>query len=148
MVFSGFSKTPKHPGYQPEEGDIAVSALVDVHTQKGASFRAEPVYFIRENRPYNLKAHLAEEGLHLRFTAIDPVSETLTLLIAKEKLRKEGIPIQIATDSLRTDWIVLQAIEFPGISLFWLGSSMMMLGFLLSMAVRMRKKTASKSQPA
>lgn len=140
LTFAGFNKNPSHPGYLPEEGDIAVSARVQVTGPEGAAYQAEPVYFIRDSRPYNLKAHLAEAGLHLRFTGIDPRSETVTLLVARQRPAQGGIPVQVATNSLRSDWIVMQAIEFPGINLFWLGSTLMMVGLFLSMIYRIRQK--------
>ncbi len=144
--FSGFNKRPEHPGYSPEKGDIAVSAKVDVRGPEGERFEAEPVYFIRDSRPYNLKAHLAEQGLHIRFTSIDPRTESVTLRVAHQQPAEEGIPVQVATNSLRSDWIVMQAIEFPGINLFWLGSVLMMVGLFLSMIYRMRQRKGPKEQ--
>ena len=48
-----------------------------------------------------------------------------------------SVPVELATNSLRSDYIVLEAIEFPGINLFWAGSVFMMIGLLLGMWNRM-----------
>jgi cytochrome c-type biogenesis protein CcmF len=40
----------------------------------------------------------------------------------------------------RTDYIVLEAIVFPGINLFWLGSVTMMIGLFVGMAERRKQK--------
>ena len=41
-------------------------------------------------------------------------------------------PVEFATNSLRTDYIVFEAIIFPGINFFWVGSIMMMIGLTMS----------------
>ncbi len=51
------------------------------------------------------------------------------------------LPFEIADDVPRTDFIVLEAIVFPGINLFWLGSLMMLGGLAISMFYRRRKKS-------
>jgi len=129
--FAGFNKTPEHQNYVQQEGDIAVSAMVQVSDGQ-QNFMAQPLYLIRDNQPFNLKEEIPALGLHLRFTSIDPTAETVTLRVAKQE-NTPTIPLQIATDSARTDFVVLQAIEFPGINFFWVGTIMMMLGFLVAM---------------
>jgi cytochrome c-type biogenesis protein CcmF len=49
-------------------------------------------------------------------------------------------PVEIATDSLRYDYIVLEAKVFPGINLFWLGSTMMMLGLGLGLWPKLKSR--------
>lgn len=131
LTFAGFNKNPEHPQYQKEKGDIAVGGMINVLTPTGASFMARPLYFIRGNRPFNLKDYLEDLGLHIRFLNLDPKTETINLLVAKEKERPTIVPLEIATNSLRSDYIVLEAIEFPGINFFWLGSVLMLLGLFL-----------------
>ncbi|MEL7020599.1 MAG: cytochrome c assembly protein, partial [Bacteroidota bacterium] len=138
IQFAGFNKAPSHPNYVPQEGDIAVSAMLNV-ADKGKNYLAQPVYLIRDNRPFNLKDEVSALGLHFRFVNIDPATESMRMMIAEKQIAKAGvIPVEIATNSLRTDWIVLEAIVFPGINLVWLGSILMMLGLALSMFVRWR----------
>jgi cytochrome c-type biogenesis protein CcmF len=86
-----------------------------------------------------VKDFLPNSGLTLRFASIDPTTELLDLMIAKTSLESVEFPVDIALDAPRDDFIVLEAIEFPGINLFWLGSSLMMLGMALSMTRRWRK---------
>ncbi|MEO0339909.1 MAG: cytochrome c biogenesis protein CcsA [Bacteroidota bacterium] len=139
MQFAGFNKSPEHPNYVQEEGDIAVGAMVSVQTPNQANYVTQPVFFIRENLPYNIKDEIIAEGLHIRFVKLNPNDETATILIA-QSTEASKIPFEMATDSFSSSWIVLQAIEFPGINLFWLGSIMMMLGMFWSMWYRSRKK--------
>jgi cytochrome c-type biogenesis protein CcmF len=129
-----------HPNYQAEAEDIAVEAMLNFQSPFGASYAAQPVFFIRGNTPYNLKAEVPAAGIHARFTRLDPQKGTATILLAKSDLPPIQVPFELATDSFSSNWIVLQAIEFPGINLFWVGTILMMLGLLLAMWVRIRQQ--------
>jgi cytochrome c-type biogenesis protein CcmF len=140
IQFAGFNRTPEHPNYEPTEGDIAVSALLSVQAPDGSAYTAQPVYLIRGNRPFNLKDEIPGAGLHFRFVGIDPNTETIEMMVAQSQQQELRIPFEVATNSLRSDYIVLEAIEFPGINLFWLGSSMMMIGLFIGMFYRMNAR--------
>ena len=137
--FAGFNKDPQHPSYRPEEKDIAVSALMRVQ-QDGQAYVAQPVYVIRGYRPMVLKDEIEDLGLHFQFAGLDPTTETAKILIAHKEKEPYKIPFEVATDSLRSDYIVLEAIEFPGINFFWLGSLLMMIGLGFSMWQRLKDR--------
>lgn len=145
VKFLGFNRKAEHPNYQPEEEDIAVGALLEVRTPEGQVYRSQPVYLIRGTRPFNIKDQIPGLGLHLRFAAIDPATETITLLMARPDGPPPAVPVEVATNSPRADFIVLQAIVFPGINLVWLGSLLMLLGLAMSMYVRLRDRKISTS---
>lgn len=130
--FEGFDKQPTHVAYEKEEEDIAVSAILNIDDK----YQAKPLYLIRGNRPFNLKDEVSDLGLHIRFASIDPKSESMEIMVAKQANMNSSIPLAITTDSPRSDYIVLQAIEFQGINLFWLGSIVMLLGLFFSMYQR------------
>lgn len=139
ITLSGFDKEPVHASYLPVEGDIAVAAILDIESPDGKRDVAKPIFLIRDNRTYMVKDFLPNIGLTLRFASIDPTTELLDLMIAKTSMEAVEFPVDVALDAPRDDFIVLEAIEFPGINLFWLGSSLMMLGMALSMTRRWRK---------
>ncbi len=142
LRFEGFEKEPDHPAYQAEEGDIAVGARIRIETD-GRQFVAEPVYLIRNMQPLNLKDQVPELGVHLRFTGLDPEAETIELMVARDQpLAAKAWPFEIAENYRRTDYIALEAIVFPGINLFWLGSLVMLTGLLLSALYRARQRRA------
>lgn len=141
VQFAGFNKEVNHPGYEANDGDIAVSAVMNVF-KSGQSGTAEPVYLIRGNKPYNLKDEVEEFGFHFRFTGIDPASETITMSLAKVDTDVRIVPMDIAENATRNDWIVLESIVFPGINFFWLGSLLMLIGLTISMWLRLEKKKA------
>ena len=139
VTFAGFDKEITHPLYKSEEGDIAVSAILSIE-KDGKFFSAKPVYLIRESRPFNLKDEIASEGLHVRVGSIDPKSESVTVSIAKAEIKESGLVIDVAENATRNDWLVLEAIVFPGINFFWIGTLMMIFGLLFSMIHRLREK--------
>src|SRR5690606_8959605 len=100
---------------------------------------AKPLYYIRDSSPFNLKAFVPELGLHVRLEKIDPATETFHVYLA-QPWRDIKLPVEIAHDVRRNDFIVLQAIIFPGINLFWAGSLIMLSGLFLGMYKRIRKK--------
>jgi cytochrome c-type biogenesis protein CcmF len=138
IQFAGFNRQPEHPNYEAQEGDIAVSAILSVQGENGQGGTAQPIFFIRDSKPFNIKAEIESMGLHFRFVKIDPASDSVEIMIAESDQALTDIPIEIATDSKRADWIVMAAIEFPGINLFWLGSLLMLVGLAIAMAHRMR----------
>ena len=143
IMFKGFNLQPGHPNYKKEDGDIAVGAILSAQSKDQSQvFNAEPLYLIRNSQPFNLKDEIPELGLHFRFTKIDPNSESIEMSIGIEDKKNTKVPIEIADNALRTDYIVMEAILFPGINLFWLGTIMIMLGLTLSMFHRMNSKKA------
>ncbi len=144
IQFLSFNKEPEHPAYEAQEGDIAVGAMINVQDPDGNTYSGQPLYFIRGNRPYNLKYEIQELGIHLRFMGLNPSTESMELMVAKGEKKTGGpIPLELATNSLRSDYIVLEAIEFPGINLFWLGTILMMLGLGMGMVMRIRQRQAN-----
>jgi len=142
IQFAGFNRNPQHPNYEPQPDDIAVSAMIQVRGNDGEQFSAQPVYLIRGSRPLNFKDEIQALNLHFRFTGIDPKAGTVELMIGEAEGAEQPLPFEVATDSLRSDYIVLEAIEFPGINLFWLGSTLMMVGLLLSLFYRIGQRRA------
>lgn len=140
IKFTNFERDPKHPGYVKVEGDIPVGANFAVTNDEGKTFAAQPVYLIRDNRPFVIKDEISEAGLHFQFAKIDPATGTLSINIAQHKTQSD-IPYLLAANSFRNDYIVLEAIEFPGINFVWLGSIMMMLGLFIGMFRSVREKS-------
>lgn len=126
------NRNVEHPHYAPESGDIAVAAELRITASNGATAEAAPVFLIRDNRSLNLKDEVAKWGLHFRFENIDPATATMTILAAKASEQARRIPLEIAENAPRSDYIVLEAIVFPGINLVWLGSLLMLFGLGLS----------------
>ncbi|MBK7870452.1 MAG: cytochrome c biogenesis protein CcsA [Saprospiraceae bacterium] len=134
---------PEHPDYQPQQGDIALGAMLNVKTKDGKTYLVKPIYLIRGSQGLGIKDVIKELGLNVGFSKFDPATETAQFFMAQAEQPKDFlVPIEIATDSLRSDYIVLEAIEFPGINFFWIGTTLMMIGLTVSMLYRIRQKYA------
>ena len=137
--FKKANREVRHPGYAPAPNDIAVAAELEIKGPDGHTATASPVYLIRDNQPFSLKDEVPEWGLHLRFEHIDPRTATLSIGIAKADSAAQRIPVEIAENAPRSDYIVLEAIVFPGINLVWAGSILMLFGLALSLIRRLKQ---------
>ena len=130
--FAQAVKDVQHPTYAPEPGDIAIGAGLEITAPDGRTATSTPIYLIRGNQPFSLKDEAPQFGLHFRFESIDPKAGVLTIGVAQGGAEMRRIPLEIAENAARSDYIVLEAIVFPGINLVWIGSILMLIG--LSMA--------------
>ncbi|MEO1437936.1 MAG: cytochrome C biogenesis protein, partial [Bacteroidota bacterium] len=129
VIFKEYNGLPKHEEYEAQEGDLAVGAKLEIRTlNTDSTWFAEPIYLIRNKFVMPIKDEVKELGLHFKFQKIDP--DTKTVIIG------------VAETAPRWDYVVLQAIVFPGINLVWLGSIMMMIGLAMSMWFRRQSRRA------
>lgn len=138
VTFLGFDKAASSPDYQPKKGDVAVGARLNVVLPNGEAHTMNPLLLIRDKNLSHFKDVINEIGMHARFTLLNPEKEAATLYLAKSEPLRPQVSVSVAPRAFRTDWIALQAIEFPGINYFWVGASLMMFGLTLSMAHRIR----------
>ncbi len=140
VTLTGFNKNPTQRNYEPQEGDIAVSAVLSIDQQH----TVEPIFLIREDKPMHFNEYVPQSGIHVRFVQINPAEESFTFMLASEGDTDNVLyPIELTEEAIRDDWIYMEARVFPGINLFWIGSVLMMAGFFWSMIARMgsRKST-------
>lgn len=130
---------PEKSSYQPEKGDIAIEARLKV-TRDGISYPATPIYVIRGNLPMSIKHYIPQTGTHIRFSSIDPVKETFSFKVAQRTEELPPLAIEVAEQVTRSDLLLLEAKIFPGINIFWSGTIMMMIGFLMAWLVRLFSK--------
>ncbi|MEL6274204.1 MAG: cytochrome c assembly protein, partial [Bacteroidota bacterium] len=138
--FVDFLPNPDVPHYRPMEGDISVSAILMAENPAGDDIRLDPIFIIRDKQAVRARDESRELGIYANFVNLNPQTNEATLYLAKTTPQNElRVPLAIAPRSSRNDWIALQAIEFPGINLFWMGSILMLMGLAFSMVVRLRR---------
>jgi cytochrome c-type biogenesis protein CcmF len=99
-------------------GDLAAGMKLEV-TANGKTYTTEPVFLLKGGNKFDFGKKVDEAGLKFRFADIHPEKDKLELVVyQKPKAEKK--------------WIVLKAIKFPYINLFWGGTIIMVVGFLLS----------------
>lgn len=101
---------------------------------------AEPKFEIIGNSSRSEKVFMPSANALIAMTKIDPQEETATFEYNTFKGLGQKIPLRVSENSTRSDYIVLEAVKFPGINFFWLGSMMMMAGLAWSILPKYRKK--------
>lgn len=141
FLLTGFDKEIDNYNYEAKPDDIAVQSVIQMRGDDYESI-LKPIYLIRNNKPSSLKDYDVNKGVHIRMTHIDPVNETFSFQLAMDDRSSQSIHLEIAENVPRTDFIGIEAIEFPGINLFWSGSIMMLMGFFISFFFRLKRKYA------
>ena len=148
VTFERFEPQGAHPAYRAEPGDVSVTGQLSLRDADGNRGTVRPLYFIRGNTPYQVKDVDAALGVHAQLVSIDPATGRGQFAIAKADAGPiDYLPVEIAENASRTDWVLLEATVFPGINLFWAGSVTMLLGLLLSMGFRIREKRLRRRAP-
>lgn len=132
---SNDTETYDHPDYKYEAGDIPVTAILDIHDINTKEVHeARALYYIRGRQQFNLPTKLDRLGLEFKLTNILP-EEGKVLLQVKDKTPKR-------------EYVVVQALIFPGIQLVWIGCIMMMFGLLFSGLQRIKMKGTKRQANA
>lgn len=140
IKLANVNRTVEHPSYVPQPNDIAVAAELEVTDGAGKTMSASPVFLIRGNQPLSIKDEIEAWGLHLVFQKVDPETGIFTINAAEATQSQQAIPVEIAENAGRSDYIVLEAIIFPGINFVWIGSILMLIGLALGLWRRMSSK--------
>mgnify|MGYP005837506689 CR=1 FL=1 len=123
--------------FEIKDGDIAVAGIVEIE-KDSKSYKANPVFVIRDSAPMSYKDYIAEEGLHVRLANIDPKTEDFTMKIARDKRVNNAAFIEIASNVPRTDYLILEAKIFPAINWYWLGCIFMLSGLLMATIYKLK----------
>ncbi len=126
MIFKGFETNAVNKNYVPANGDISVTAKLEVSDLNGNMQTIRPVYYIRDGYENNVEDTLKNMLLYTRLTRIIPDEGAAELQI------KQADP--------KDDYIVMKALVFPYINVLWLGIVVMVLGFFISIWNRLTKK--------
>ncbi|WP_217606177.1 cytochrome c biogenesis protein CcsA [Chitinophaga sp. GbtcB8] len=125
IIFTALQPQPKHRNYEPQPGDLAVGAQLEVHTKNNEEFKLQPVYFIRDNTyQFSIPDTLSPLALYVRFSKILP--------------KENKIELEVKEAGTFDDYIVLKAFIFPFINVLWIGVLIMIAGFVMSMYQRIK----------
>ncbi|MCO6460088.1 MAG: cytochrome c biogenesis protein CcsA [Saprospiraceae bacterium] len=134
MIFKQFKMADKDPK------KIIVSGVLTDETGK---IIGNPSFEIIGNSSRSDKVYLADANALIAMIRINPDTETASFEYNVINGLNKNIPLKVAENSTRSDYIVLEAVEFPGINFFWLGSLMMMVGLGWSILPKLKSKVKS-----
>ncbi|WP_207422595.1 heme lyase CcmF/NrfE family subunit [Desertivirga brevis] len=130
IIVKGVNRNANIEKIKLAPGDLAIGLDLEVHNNNGKVYNAQPLYLIKGGNVFDFGKAIDEEGLKLRFSKIDPQQGKLELTVLEKKPAEKK-------------WIVMKAIKFPYINLYWGGTIIMVIGFLLSIFRRNKEvKTA------
>jgi len=109
-------------------GDLAVSLPLEVNVS-GKVYNAEPLFLVKGNNTFDFARNIKELGLRVRFTKIIPQQGKVELQVYEKPQQAK-------------DWLVFKSIEFPYINLYWAGTIIMVIGFIMSILRRKKEVNA------
>lgn len=127
-VLEEVKRIEKVEGLELTAEDIAVKARVRIEGEH-ESFYAEPIFMIRNKTEVGrMASEINDLGVRVLLASINPKTGEFTLIC----------------DSRQKDWVVIKAIEKPYINVLWLGTGVLMVGFGLAAARRVKEFRKSR----
>ena len=121
MVLEKVTPNPVNEKYNFKPTDTAIMAEINVYSTGGKQYRANPVFYVKNNVvQYHLDTVFAE-GLAVGLSQI---------------IDNKHLGIIVKESSQLTPFIALKVLQFPFINLVWLGTILMVTGFAMSMVRR------------
>ncbi|WP_293300557.1 cytochrome c biogenesis protein CcsA [Pedobacter sp. UBA4863] len=108
-----------------EKEDLAVGLPLEINVS-GKIYNAEPLFLIKGNNTFDFARKIDELGFRVRFTKIIPEENKFELHLFEKPQQAK-------------DWVVFKSIEFPYINLYWIGTIIMVIGFLISIFRRKKE---------
>ena len=116
LVLKSISPQVSNPSYQPQTGDIAVTAKIALFSAEGKPVKdLSPVFLIRGNNIRGIDDTTREAGLYTRFSNILP--------------QQNAAVIETRQTDPKDDFIVLKAMIFPHVNVLLAGIVLMISGF-------------------
>jgi cytochrome c-type biogenesis protein CcmF len=110
--------------YHFGKGDTALMAHLTIVSRDSMRYTATPVYYVKDNAPQFINDTVFAQNLALRFMGLS----------GGRKLN-----IGIKESSTMTPFVALKVYEFPQINILWLGTILMIIGFIMSIVWRRRQ---------
>ncbi|GGA96693.1 cytochrome c biogenesis protein CcsA [Puia dinghuensis] len=130
IILDSVVKDPNNDKYHFSPNDTALMASLTVVSRDSMRYKASPVIFIKDNQPHFLTDTVFAQDLALRFNKITT---------------DQRIELGIKESSEMVPFIALKVLEFPQINILWIGTIIMITGFVMSLLWRRRQAKAKMS---
>lgn len=130
VVLDSVEVNPNNGKFHFRRNDTALVAKVTVVGRDSMRYTAYPAFYVKDNMPHYINDTVFAQDLALRFNTITPD-------------QKFDIGIKESTDMV--PFIALKVLEFPQIALVWLGTIIMVIGFVISILWRRRQTMLAKA---
>lgn len=116
-------------GLELTDQDVAVKARIRLQGEKG-DYVAEPIFLIRDKMVGRIPDEISDLGIRLTLMNIHP----------------ETNEFSVGINTRQKDWVVIKAMEKPFINVLWIGTFILMFGFGLAAARRIREFRKMKAK--
>ena len=124
IVLDSVTVNPNNDKYHFMRGDTALMAKLTVVSQDSNRYTAYPVFYIKNNAAHYMNDTVFRQDLALRFN-----------MITKDQQFDMGVK----ESENMVPFIALKVLQFPQIGLLWLGTLIMISGFVISILWRRRQ---------
>jgi cytochrome c-type biogenesis protein CcmF len=130
VVLDSVEVNPNNAKFHFGRGDTALVAKITVVSRDSMRYTAYPAFYVKDNAPHYINDTVFAQDLALRFNTIT-------------RDQKFDMGIKESTDMV--PFIALKVLEFPQIALVWLGTIIMIIGFVISILWRRRQAKLAKA---
>ena len=120
MVLEKVSINPKEGKFTFTDQDTAIMAVMKLRSADGRTFAATPVFQLKNNQPKHFVDTVQAQGVAVRLSRVSD----------------KQLEISIKESSQLSPFIALKILQFPFINLLWLGTILMVTGFIMSIVRR------------
>lgn len=127
MILEKVTINPQTGKYTFTQQDTAIMAELKLRSADGRDFAATPVFQLKNNQPKHFVDTVHAQGVAVRLSRISD----------------KQLEISIKESSQLSPFVALKILQFPLINLLWLGTILMVTGFVMSIVrrVSLLKKT-------
>jgi cytochrome c-type biogenesis protein CcmF len=128
-TLEGIERVNEVSGVELTDQDVAVKAKVTIKGER-RSYSAQPYFVIKDKMVGRIPDEIPELGVRISLVSIHPETGDFTVGVATRQ----------------KDWVVLKALEKPFINVLWVGTLVLMAGFLVSLVRRYREFTKMREK--
>lgn len=110
--FVGMEPVSDIEGIELNEGDVAVKAMIKIEGEQ-KTYVAEPIYVIKDNLAGRIPDQVNDLAARITIQSIVPEENSFVFGIS----------------TTQKDWIIMEAVEKPGINILWMGTFLLVIGF-------------------
>ena len=115
-VYNGLERIPRVTFADLSPNDVAVRANITVFAEDGMQYNLQPLYVIQNG-------NLARPII---------MNQEIAARITLESINPDDGSVEFGIQTTQKDWIILQAIEKPQINILWIGTIIMIIGFIIA----------------
>jgi cytochrome c-type biogenesis protein CcmF len=130
VILDSVEVDPDNTKFHFSRKDTALVARVTVVSRDSMRYTAYPALYLKDNVPHYLNDTVFAQDLALRFNMV---------------MKDRKIDLGIKESSDMVPFIALKVLEFPQIGLLWLGTLIMITGFVISILWRRRQARLQKA---